>query len=422
MGNARRASVCCTLSLIVLSNACEQPAPDGWQGTVADSAGITVVTNREAGLWQPGEAWRVADDLTIGAVDGNPDYLFGSIAGICVGSAGEIVVVDRQVGSVRVFDPAGQLQHIFGSLGEGPGELGAMLAGCFIGPGDTVAIPDLQLYRVSRFLLDGSVIGSVPFDIGNGVPIRWGMRSDGRLVAQLRFGLLDPSAPGTSDALVAEGADGSLAARVLDLPSGEVIARTDGRPRYTLLAPQPAWTLDADGSAWVFGGTDYRLTKYGADGAATMVVTRAAARRAVTDVDRSAVMTAMEETFPPGLISGVMGGVDFAETFPFAYALAMGPEGTLWVRRFRPPSVPPADPNAVVDAGPVNAETFLADPTLRLGSPDWDVFDASGRYLGVVSLPERFEPVTFAADAIYGVWRDGMEVEYVKRIGISNIQ
>ena len=404
--------------LSVAASCGSEPAADGWMGAVTDSAGVAVVSNPETGLWQPADAWQAEDDLTIGAVEGNPDYLFGSIAGVCVASDGQIVVVDAQVGSVRVFDAAGALQQIFGGFGEGPGELGATLAGCFVGPGDTVAIPDLQLYRVSRYLLDGTVVGSVPFDLADGVPLRWGMRTDGRLVAQLRFGLLDPTSPGTSDALVVEDADGTLQTRWIDLPPSEVIARTDGRPRYTLLAPQAAWTMAADGGAWVSGGREYHLTRYGVTGAPTMSVTRPADPQPVTDVDRTVIAGAIEETFPPGLVANVMGGVNVSATFPFVYALATGPDQTLWVRRYRPPSTPPSDPNASVDAGPVNAEVFLADPTLRLGSPDWDVFDADGRYLGVVTLPEGFEPVTFATDAIYGVWRDAMGVEYVKRLRV----
>jgi hypothetical protein len=46
------------------------------------------------------------------------------------------------------------------------------------------------------------------------------------------------------------------------------------------------------------------------------------------------------------------------------------------------------------------------------------VFDAEGRYLGIVALPEGFEAFQFAGDAIYGVWRDPMQVEYVKRLRV----
>jgi hypothetical protein len=53
-----------------------------------------------------------------------------------------------------------------------------------------------------------------------------------------------------------------------------------------------------------------------------------------------------------------------------------------------------------------------------VGAPDWDVFDSEGRYLGVVTLPDRFEPVEFAEEDVYGVWRDELDVEYVMRLKV----
>ena len=113
-----------------------------------------------------------------------------------------------------------------------------------------------------------------------------------------------------------------------------------------------------------------------------------------------------------------MGGVNVAETLPFVFALATGPEGTLWAQRVGAPSSLAADGRDSLDVGPADPELFLADVTLRLGSPDWDVFDAEGRYLGVVTLPAGFDPGQFRGDAVYGIWRDTLGVEYVKRLRI----
>ena len=375
---------------------------DAWSGTISDSAGVTIVTNPDAGLWQVGDGWVVREELTIGHVEGDPAYLFGSIAGICLSAAGEVLVVDRQAASVRVFDPNGLLVRTLGGPGSGPGELSSTLAGCHVGPGDTVAVPDLQLYRVTRYALNGVVAGSEPFDIGVGIPIRWSMLPNGRLVAQLRFGLLDPSQLGMPDALVAETPDGALDDTILGLPPSGVIGLPSGQPRYTLLAPQPIWTLSDDGSVWVYDGGDYRLVRYDASGSLTKIVTRTIEPRAVSDVDRVAITDGIERTFPAPLIANVLGGINFAPTYPFAFALAVGPEGTLWAQRFRAPSSMVQELREAMNFAPRDAELFLADVTLRVGAPDWDVFDADGRYLGVVALPERFEALQFAGDAILG--------------------
>jgi hypothetical protein len=58
------------------------------------------------------------------------------------------------------------------------------------------------------------------------------------------------------------------------------------------------------------------------------------------------------------------------------------------------------------------------NPQLDLGSRAWDVFDADGRYLGVVDMPLRFQPVRFLGNAIYGIQRDELDVQYVVKFQV----
>jgi hypothetical protein len=55
----------------------------------------------------------------------------------------------------------------------------------------------------------------------------------------------------------------------------------------------------------------------------------------------------------------------------------------------------------------------------EFGSRISDVYDRDGRYLGVVQMPERFQPRTFRGDKIYGVWRDELDVQYVMRVRVE---
>jgi hypothetical protein len=79
----------------------------------------------------------------------------------------------------------------------------------------------------------------------------------------------------------------------------------------------------------------------------------------------------------------------------------------MWVQHIQSPSTVPEgeDWNPLEDAG----------------APDWDVFDSNGRYLGVVSMPARFQPRMIRDDKIYGVWRDELDVQYVARMRIVGI-
>ncbi len=49
------------------------------------------------------------------------------------------------------------------------------------------------------------------------------------------------------------------------------------------------------------------------------------------------------------------------------------------------------------------------------------MFDADGRYLGIMEMPDRFAPRTFLADRIYGVWRDDLDVPYLVTLRIRGL-
>ncbi len=51
-----------------------------------------------------------------------------------------------------------------------------------------------------------------------------------------------------------------------------------------------------------------------------------------------------------------------------------------------------------------------------MGAGEWDVFDAAGWFLGVVTMPPDFAPMLFVHDQIYGIWRDELDVQYVVRL------
>ncbi|MCH8925403.1 MAG: cysteine desulfurase [Proteobacteria bacterium] len=54
-------------------------------------------------------------------------------------------------------------------------------------------------------------------------------------------------------------------------------------------------------------------------------------------------------------------------------------------------------------------------------SPDWDVFDANGRYLGVVTTPTHFDIRLFRDGVAYGVWSDDLGVQYVVGLRVDGL-
>ena len=105
------------LSGLVATAACSSPeaAPST---VVSDSADVTLVTNSDGTL----PSARLVEQIRIGAIDGDPAYLFDRVVSVSVGPRGHIVVVNGGSATVRVFEPDGTFSHEFGGRGGGPGE------------------------------------------------------------------------------------------------------------------------------------------------------------------------------------------------------------------------------------------------------------------------------------------------------------
>lgn len=62
------------------------------------------------------------EELRIGDLEGDDEYIFGSINDIAIGTNGEIIVADGQVPVVRMYDKDGTFVRNIGREGRGPGE------------------------------------------------------------------------------------------------------------------------------------------------------------------------------------------------------------------------------------------------------------------------------------------------------------
>lgn len=88
--------------------------------------------------------------LAVGVLEGNPKEQFGELTSAVGQRGGRFAVLDARGGTLRVYDERGNMVREHGRLGSGPGEFRfprAMIATS----GDTVAVLDLSLSRVSFF-------------------------------------------------------------------------------------------------------------------------------------------------------------------------------------------------------------------------------------------------------------------------------
>lgn len=397
------------LLLALASAACgSADSGGGWSGTTRDSAGITIVENPIEGQWSDVDRWRFAEELRIGVAEGDPDYQFGQIGDIAVDSSGQIYVLDRQAQHVRLFDAEGEYLRTIGAPGDGPGQLSQNVVAILIGPGDTLLVPDLGNQRVQRFLQDGSEASSFPVPFTGGITLNWQAGPDRSLVHQLRsMPMSGAESWGPSDDLVlVRRPDGTVRDTLLVLPAGESVRFTDGRPDIEFFAAEPAWALLPDGGLVSAITTDYRFKIHDAEGGLERVVTRPWEPKPITESDRDRLRDALRETMrqqgaPPNTIETFLGNAGFADRYPAFARFIGGPDGTVWVQR-----VITAD--KLPDRG-------LRDPQ-DFGSGEWDVFDRRGRYLGETSFPERFQPLEWKGDRVYGVFRDELDIQHVVRL------
>jgi len=378
-----------------------------WAGTITDSAGVTIVSNTEVGIWQPGEEWTLEEELRIGALEGAPEYQFGLVGSIAVDSKGSIYVLDSQAQHIQVYSPDGVYERTVGTRGGGPGELQAGMA-LLMGPGDTLLVPDGQNLRFSRYTPDGSSAGSTKMVLEEGRPMGFRATASGTIAEQIRPLMLpnQPAIENPEDAIVLLANDGTVTDTLMTFPSGESI----GAGTATLFAPEPVWDL-TDELQLVFGVNDnYRIGLY-TGGRPERIFTKPFDRQPVGDADKEAVRSELRRRMTQygasaELIERNLSRFHFADYFPAFNVVVAGSVGTIWVQRILPISQ--------LDEGALASFASTED----IGAPGWDVFDAQGRYLGVVDMPQGFTPRLFRGDKIYGVWRDELDVQYVLRLRI----
>ena len=404
-----------TLTMALSLSACGG-GDSAWTGTVTDSAGITIVENTDQGIWTESNRWTLNEELRIGALDGDPDYQFGAIGFIAVDSRGRMFVMDAQAQQIKVFSFTGQYEMTVGRPGSGPGELGQGAVSLYMGPGDTLLVPDLGNQRINRYAPDGTSLGSFRLELEKGLPMAINATRSGVIAEQVRpLALPDQPVRDTMDAIVTLALDGTVIDTLKKFPSGQTINLSGAQPELNFFSAEPVWQL-TDDMRLCFGVNDnYEIGIYSQTGVLEKLIRKPFTRATVTDGDQELITEAMvglweDAGVPPQVIPQLRSIINFAEFYPAYASMQMGPGGTIWVQHIQSPSALSDEELAEFN--------FVED----IGSKDWDVFDGEGRLLGVVTMPPRFAPRVIVGTKIYGVWRDDLDVQYAVRLGIIGVE
>jgi len=416
----RRAAV--ALMLILPAGVCSSPADrQAMQHEVVDSAGIQLVRNGgTADTIEP------THDLRIGTVDGPEELQFFRVTALAVAPDGAVLVGDGS-GTIREFDAAGVFVRSVGGLGEGPGEF-QLLWGIHV-YGDTLAVTDARLDRVTEFERTGAVIRTSTLRHENTVihPVAqvggawlvspwessWKLevgRARRDTTRLMRAGRL------TSQASAGDGTAAQTMQPVVEYETGRMYGIAGMTANSPLWEPRPAHAVDASGNLYLSRGSPYRIDVYDVDGVHWRSITRAHVPVLTTTelnerywqkVDMYLDTTSNKHGEWHITVAAERGRADLPvnETLPALGRLIVSGDGMLWAHR----------------------PDLLPDPLLlawtREGTRQdsfWDVFDHEGRFLATARLPAAFTARAAAGRSIYGVLRDDMDVEHIARFTLPS--
>ena len=417
-----------SLALLIAVAACggDSPADAASLATTRDSAGVRIVENvGETGSAGSAPVMAAEPALSIGEMDGPPEYQLYQVRAATRLSDGGVAIFDGGSQEVRYYDATGSFVRRSGGKGGGPGEYQGV--GWMVRlPGDSLMLNDSQAQRITVLAPDGTVARSVALaaaapppgvaPAGGSQTVRIsglgmydvvGPMRDGLFLARARGEMQAPvpGAPVTRDSVtyVRLAADGTLQDTLGVLPGDERQASTSGSDgnRMVMVGPPPFGrtarvALDEDGF-WFGAGNSYQIEHRTADGRVDRIVRRALGPIAVTP----AVVAAAKAEALERPISGPVEMQEMVRqmtesrwdnaTMPAAMpahgALHTDPSGRLWVEETTEPGVRAAR---------------------------WTAFDADGRMLGTITMPERFRALEFGTDHVIGVAMDENEVERVE--------
>ena len=389
--------------------------PSGFERT--DSSGVTILTNA-----QPERPLFLSEALSIGLVEGDPDYLFHQVRAIGLDDEGGTWIVDSNE-SVRHYDNAGSYSGAIGGRGEGPGEAEGY-ADVWVGDTGILVLgypSTLQLFGREGTFLDGR-------------PARDGRRT----IMPLGYGrnhwtfrlLTFPDEPG--DLFRRRVSIARVSGPVSEMnPTGSFPGRLfrmnewGGAGAGPYFLGDPSYGMDGKGRMFISDTLDYRIEVYDPDGALAQVITREVEPVLfdpgwVSEIEEGIWATLRQDGLPSNAaeqVERMMAGALPSEPpahLPFIERVIVAKDGPFWVER--------ADRHPRPAAAAV---AHLFGWVRHAWPPEWtaplvfDLFTAEGEYRGTVEIDPRFAPMAVTPDRVYGVRYDELGVETVVALALS---
>ena len=427
---ARLAPALATGCFPALLAACgaDESAPRATAAVVErDSAGIRIVETAAPAWEEPGAGWRVTAEptLQIGVVEGPTEYMFDRIMGAVRFADGTIAVGTMGSGSIRYYDAEGTFLREAGRPGEGPGEF-RQLMGVQHLSGDTL-MADNAREEALFFDIAGNHVRTVSAGLlatewGYAFPIGW--LADGTVIAATS----PQSPPEGSTGAVADSGNLMLwegtgyGPPVVRLPMRVWSDGPDPRRLPQQFGPGVALATHQNSLFFSFASHPnvhvFTPAEEAETGTRTLHLERILRRLAwspepVTQdaIDAFTHQYVNEATGEDGqpnprmeqLRRSNLERMSFAEHFPAHRRMLVDRSGGVWLQHY-------------VQMPTASAwNQTLSEPTV------WDAYTPAGAWMGPVELPADFHPFEIGDDYVLGLWRDDMDVEYVRMYGLEKV-
>ena len=381
---------------LVVAVACRgADGPDGWAGSMDTMPdGRVVVTNPAQGLWREGQAWRIVEEMRIGAEDGTGPEVLGRISALVEDAGGRIWALEADDQQFKVFDADGRFVRTVGRKGGGPGEM-RQVSGVAESRNGHLMVVDMQGGRISVFDTAGSFLRGIPLS-GGFVIIPWpgGIDSSGYFYNPIPR----PVSGGFEWALLRYDSsmtplDTLIPPRPLEQNVFEHVSSRGSMRAGVPFTPSVRWQLTRQGDFWTIHTGTYELFRQAAKGDTIRVVTKPFETVPVTGAEKDSALARLKWFTDQG---GKVDRSRIPDIKPAVEWFRVAEDGYLWV-------------NAVQADTGAQRRVF-------------EIFDRDGRYLGDVRLP--FPLMSYPApilrrDRLIGVIQDDAGVPYIVRARIE---
>ncbi|WP_419861641.1 hypothetical protein [Candidatus Palauibacter sp.] len=387
MDNFRRITI---LAAAVLCLACDASSGARAQDfVVSDSAGVEIVENRGD---IPEFDLPPRPNLRLGMQDGPPEYQMFRIVDALELDDGSVVVVSQVEPLIRVFAPDGSILRSFGSLGQGPREIGLPQRVWSAGA-DSLVIYDWRNRRLAYWTAGGGFLSVSPMRPLPAAPLPGGRFRDGSvLVTSL---LMTRSEVFTWSPLIGLRFAGSGVLRdtVFNVP-GWNLGPVDVGGETVLLARHfeglAGATALEDAIALAMGDA-YEVRILDPAGRLIRLIRWAGRDRTVTEAHvaagrEEAIRSATNEEQRRQALR-FFDAAPVAEQFGTVSGLRMAPAGGFWVEEWRRPGDPEGQ--------------------------RWLALDGDGRLRGRVALPAGARLTRVGERHLIVIEQDELDIEYV---------